>query len=89
MGTPRSRGPCPPTGYRSHANLSSPQVPSAKASDALFRRMDANLDGKLSLQEVVAGADLLGMLPAEAAAFFQRLDANGDGFVRSLYHCIW
>lgn len=44
-----------------------------------FKSLDANNDGVLSRDEVIAGAWRFNMQPAEASALFDRLDTNKDG----------
>jgi hypothetical protein len=54
--------------------------------EAAFKRMDANGDGKISLDEFKKAAEgrAQGKLkdnPEMAKKIFERMDANGDGFV--------
>src|SRR5205823_12769641 len=55
-------------------------------AEAAFKRMDANGDGKVTLEEFKKAAESRpqGKLkdnPEMAAKIFERMDANGDGFV--------
>jgi len=45
----------------------------------LFAILDTNTDGTLSRDEVIAGANTLGLTVEEAGALFDDLDADGDG----------
>lgn len=45
----------------------------------LFAILDTNMDGTLSRDEVIAGANTLGLTVEEAGALFDDLDADGDG----------
>jgi hypothetical protein len=47
--------------------------------DALFDALDSSGDGSLTRDEVVNGADLVGMTPEEAGALFDLLDLDGSG----------
>jgi hypothetical protein len=47
--------------------------------DALFDALDTSGDGSLTRDEVVNGADLVGMTPEEAGALFDMLDLDGSG----------
>jgi Ca2+-binding EF-hand superfamily protein len=53
--------------------------PQPMTVDKLFAKLDANGDGELTKDEVIAGADKLGMTPDEAAAMFVSMDTNGSG----------
>ena len=46
-----------------------------------FSELDADGNGTLSLEEVVGGAALLYMRPAEAEAWFHELDVDGTGVI--------
>lgn len=55
----------------------------------LFARLDADRDGKLSKQEVLAGAHMLGLSEQEASECFDRLDANNDNSIsRAEFHVL-
>eukprot|EP00614_Pseudopedinella_elastica_P024677 CAMPEP_0172644748 /NCGR_PEP_ID=MMETSP1068-20121228/239373_1 /TAXON_ID=35684 /ORGANISM="Pseudopedinella elastica, Strain CCMP716" /LENGTH=1322 /DNA_ID=CAMNT_0013458959 /DNA_START=70 /DNA_END=4040 /DNA_ORIENTATION=- len=49
------------------------------AAGALFRELDTNGDGVLSLGEIRAGARKLNLTEEEAVRLFMRLDADGNG----------
>ena len=46
---------------------------------ALFMLLDEDESGSLELEEVVAGAAVLGLLETEAEELFHELDADGNG----------
>jgi len=52
-----------------------------RMNEHLFEELDTNGDGVLTLEEVQAGADKLGMTVQEATEMFFRLDDNGDGVI--------
>jgi hypothetical protein len=52
-----------------------------KKAEAKFRALDADGNGALSLEEVVAGASLLDLSEVDARLYFTDLDADGSGEV--------
>ncbi len=70
-----------PTISLTHPLLSPPppRSPDARMQHALFMLLDEDESGSLELEEVVAGAAVLGLLETEAEELFHELDADGNG----------
>ena len=65
----------------SDAEGTSEATEQAMTIDELFAKVDVNNDGKLTKDEVVGAAGMLGMTSAEAATLFDRLDTSGNGML--------
>ena len=59
----------------------STEAPHAQEALAIFQEIDANQDGRLSLEELMGGSADHGMTDAEIEQLFMRLDTDGDGTI--------
>ena len=59
----------------------STDAPHAQEALAIFQEIDANQDGRLSLEELMGGSADHGMTDAEIEQLFMRLDTDGDGTI--------
>ena len=64
---------------KKYAFSNAPQETTAPTLSQLFSVLDKNGDGKLTKDEVVSGADSLGMTTDAAAELFDKLDSSGSG----------
>jgi Ca2+-binding EF-hand superfamily protein len=55
-------------------------------SVAAFDLTDTNHDGRLSLEEWLAGQATSGLTRSEATAAFQKIDGDGDGYITKAEH---
>jgi Ca2+-binding EF-hand superfamily protein len=64
-----------------HLDLIAVPLARRRMNETLFKELDLNGDGVLTLEEVQEGAHKLGMTVKEATEMFFKLDDNGDGVI--------